>query len=86
MKKTKTEKTEKCYLKVFCALSSCAKRAIFGVDFLFLDKPQCPGGGGGGIQYKSDKDAHHLALGFRLQILVSLRVFGMERHYICPFR
>ena len=36
--------------------------------------------------YKSDRNARRLALGYRLQILVSLIVFGMERHYICPFR
>ena len=32
------------------------------------------------------RDARRLALGCKLQILVSLGVFGMERHYICPFR
>ena len=45
-----------------------------------------PGGGGGGLPYRSDRDACRLALGCKLQILVSLRVFGMESHYICPFR
>jgi len=40
----------------------------------------------GGLPYKSDGDARRLALGFKLQILVSLRVFGMESHCICPFR
>ena len=39
------------------------------------------------LPYKSDGDARRLALGCpELQILVSLRVFGMESHYICPFR
>ena len=33
---------------------------------------------------KIDGDAR-LPLGSKLQILVSLRVFGMESHYICPF-
>ena len=42
----------------------------------------CPGG----LPYKSDGDTHLLALGCKFQILVSLRVFGMESHYICPFR
>ena len=43
--------------------------------------------GGGGVPYnKSDGDARRLgALGCKLQILVSLRVFGMESHNICPF-
>ena len=27
-----------------------------------------------------------LLFGGKLQILVSVRVFGMESHYICPFR
>ena len=40
----------------------------------------------GGLPYKTNGDARHLALGCKLQILVSLRVFGMESHYICPFR
>ena len=44
------------------------------------------GGGGGGLPYESDRDALHLALGCKKQILVSIRVFGMESHYICPFR
>ena len=34
----------------------------------------------------SDGDAHRLALGCKLHILVSLRVFEMERHYICPIQ
>ena len=46
--------------------------------------PNCPGGGG--LPYKSDGDALRLALGCTLQILVSLKVFGMESYYICPFR
>ena len=40
----------------------------------------------GGRPHKSDRDAHCLALGCKKQILVSFRVFGMESHYICPFR
>ena len=40
--------------------------------------------GEGGVPYKSDGDAR-LPLGCKLQILVSLRVFGVESHYICPF-
>ena len=39
-----------------------------------------------GLPYKSDGDARRLALGYKLQILVSLRVFGIESHYNCPFR
>ena len=39
------------------------------------------GGGGERIQYKTDGQARRLALGGKLQILVSLRVFGMESHY-----
>ena len=42
--------------------------------------------GGGGIPYKSEADALRLALGCKLQVFVSLRVFGMESYYICPFR
>ena len=38
--------------------------------------------GGGELTYKSDGDARRLALGCKSQILVSLRVFGMERHYL----
>ena len=41
--------------------------------------------GGGRFPYKSDKDGRRLALGCKLQILVSLGVFGMERHYSCPY-
>ena len=37
-------------------------------------------------QDKSDRDARRLALGCKLQILVSLRVFRMESHYIYSFR
>ena len=41
----------------------------------------------GRFPYKSDGDARRLALGCpELQFLVSLMVFGMESHYICPFR
>ena len=36
----------------------------------------------GELPYKSDGDARRLALGCKSQILVSLRVFGMERHYL----
>ena len=43
-------------------------------------------GRGGGLPYKSDRYACRLALGCKLQTLVSLRVFGMESHLICPFR
>ena len=45
-----------------------------------------PGRGGGGLLYNSDEDAGRLALLCKLQILVSLRVFGMESQYICQFR
>ena len=41
---------------------------------------------GGYFSYKSDDDARRLAFGCKLQILASPRVFGMESHYICPFR
>ena len=44
------------------------------------------GGGGGMDSHKSDGDAHRFDLGCKLQILVSLTVFGMESHHICPFR
>ena len=37
---------------------------------------------GGELPYKSDGDARRLALGCKSQILDSLRVFGMERHYL----
>ena len=40
------------------------------------------GGGGGGLLYKIDGEARRLALACKLQILVSLRVFGMESYYI----
>ena len=40
----------------------------------------------GGLPYKSGGDALRLALGCKFQILVSLRLFGMESYYICPFR
>ena len=36
---------------------------------------------GGGPPLKSDRGAHRLALGCKLHILASLRVFGMESHY-----
>ena len=39
-----------------------------------------------GRLHKRDGDARRLALGCKLQILVSLRVFGRESRYICPFR
>ena len=48
-------------------------RTIFLVDV--------PGAGGGGGARKSDRDAHRFALGCKLHILVSLRLFGMESHY-----
>ena len=46
------------------------------------------GGWGGGAQlpYNSDEDTRRLPLGCKLQILVSIRVFGMESHFICLFR
>ena len=37
---------------------------------------------GEGLPYKSDGDARRLALGCKSQILVSLRMFGMESHYL----
>ena len=40
-------------------------------------------GGGGHLPYNSDGDTRCLPLGCKLQILVSIRVFGMERHFIC---
>ena len=36
----------------------------------------------GELTFKSDGDAPRLALGCKSQILVSLRLFGMERHYL----
>ena len=41
------------------------------------------GGWGGGEGGRGD--APHLTLGCELQILVSIRVFRTESHYICPF-
>ena len=38
------------------------------------------------LPYESDGDARRLALAWKLHILVSITVFGMESHYICPFR
>ena len=45
-----------------------------------------PSMGGGGLPYNSDGDTRRPPLGCKLQILVSIRVFGMESHFICPFR
>ena len=42
--------------------------------------------GQGGLPCKSAGDARCLALRCELQILVSIRVFGMESYYIYPFR
>ena len=64
--------------------------AIQCLDIIFLDRwfldmqglvprPE-------GLSYKTNGDTRGFALGCKLQILVSLRVFGMERNYICPFR
>ena len=53
--------------------------------FTFLEF-KLTGGRGGELPYKSGGDALRLALGCKLQILVSLRLFGMENYYICPFR
>ena len=39
-----------------------------------------------GLLYKNDRDSRRLALECKLQILVSLKMFGMESYYICPFR
>ena len=36
----------------------------------------------GGLLHKTDGDARRLALGCKLQILVSLRDFGIESYYI----
>ena len=46
----------------------------------------CPKRGGGELPYKRNGDARRLALGCKLQLLVSLRVFGIESLYICPFK
>ena len=48
------------------------------MDKLQYEQAFQPPRGGGGLPYKSDGDARRLALGCKLQILVSLRVFGME--------
>ena len=45
-----------------------------------------PSEGGGQLPYYSDGDTRRLPLGCKLQILVSIRVLGMDRHFICPFR
>ena len=42
--------------------------------------------GGGGTAVLMYTDARHFAEGCKSQILVSLRVFGTERHHICPCR
>ena len=50
-------------------------------------KDSAPGRRGlGGLSHKSDRDAYRLAWGCKLQTLASLRVFGMESYYICPFK
>ena len=41
-----------------------------------------PGGGGGRLPYERGGDARHLALRYKFQISVSLRVFWAKRHYI----
>ena len=46
----------------------------------------CPKRGGKELPYKRNGDARRLALGCKLQLLVSLRVFGIESLYICPFK
>ena len=46
----------------------------------------CVGGEEGGMGKGNDGDACRLASGCKLQILVSLRVFGMESYHTCPFR
>ena len=38
------------------------------------------------LDCKNDRDSRRLALECKLQILVSLKVFGMESYYICQFR
>ena len=40
----------------------------------------------GRLPYKSDGDARRLGLGCKLQIFVSLRVFGMESYYYLPIQ
>ena len=37
---------------------------------------------GGGLPYERGGDARHLALRYKFQISVSLRVFWAKRHYI----
>ena len=39
-----------------------------------------------GLPYKKHGDTRRLVLRCKLQILISLRVFGMESHHSCPFR
>ena len=39
-----------------------------------------------GLLYKNDWDSRRLALECKLQILASLKVFGIESYYICPLR
>ena len=59
---------------------------IAACTFLLFKGPQTKSrhsrGEGGGGGEGSDGDAHRLALGCKLHILVSLRVFGMERHLV----
>ena len=38
------------------------------------------------LDCKNDRDSRRLASECKLQILVSLKVFGMESYYICQFR
>ena len=56
------------------------------LEFTVKHPDLAAGGGGGALPYKSDRDARCFALGCKKQILVSFRVFGMESHYIYPFR
>ena len=46
----------------------------------------CGAGGGRGLPYKSDEDARRLALGCKLQSLVSLRLFGMIKSLYLPIQ
>ena len=72
--KATLKKSRKCTQSVTLTLSR-----FFGEGAVFSQ-------GVGGLSYKLDDDARCLTFGCKLQILVSLRLFGMENHHICPFR
>ena len=64
---------------------------LFSSNIFPVEKPQNASfdsnpGGGGGLPYETYGDARRLALGCKLWILVSLRVFWAKRQYFKPPR